>query len=270
MKATVIVDNIENGECRGEWGLSIFIEYKDKKILLDTGKSNLFAENAEKLGISLESVDFGVLSHAHYDHADGIREFCRMNGTAPFYLQKACGENCYRRKPVFRKYIGISEGTLEECKDRIRYVSGVCQVSDGVFLISHSTPGLERLGRREKMYVKMPKGWKYDSFQHEQSLVFRSERGLVIFNSCSHGGVMNTIHEVKAALGGEKIIAYVGGFHLYNKTEKEIRMLSSQIKETDVKTIYTGHCTGSEGYDILKEELPDVVHQLNVGLVMEF
>ena len=42
MKATVLVDNISCNELAGEWGLSIYIEYRDKKILLDTGTSELF------------------------------------------------------------------------------------------------------------------------------------------------------------------------------------------------------------------------------------
>ena len=49
MKATVIVDNISDNSINGEWGLSIYIEYEDKKILLDAGASSLFVENASKL-----------------------------------------------------------------------------------------------------------------------------------------------------------------------------------------------------------------------------
>ena len=41
MKATVLVDNISCNELAGEWGLSIYIEYGDKKILLDTGASEI-------------------------------------------------------------------------------------------------------------------------------------------------------------------------------------------------------------------------------------
>ena len=71
MKATVLLDNIGTEELAGDWGLSFYIEYAGKKILLDAGgESCLFAENARKLGLSLADVDCAVLSHAHYDHAD--------------------------------------------------------------------------------------------------------------------------------------------------------------------------------------------------------
>lgn len=75
MKIKVLMDNISSGELAGEWGLSILIEYEGRKILLDTGASGAFAENAEKMGIDLAEVDFAVLSHAHYDHSDGMEAF---------------------------------------------------------------------------------------------------------------------------------------------------------------------------------------------------
>ena len=47
MKATVLLDNIGTEELTGDWGLSFYIEYAGKKILLDAGgESCLFAENA--------------------------------------------------------------------------------------------------------------------------------------------------------------------------------------------------------------------------------
>ena len=75
MKATVLIDNIAESPLKDEWGLCVFIEHKGKKILLDTGASALFKENAKKLGVDLSTVDFAVLSHAHYDHADGMKDF---------------------------------------------------------------------------------------------------------------------------------------------------------------------------------------------------
>ena len=67
MKVTIVVDNIEHAGIPGEWGFCAYIEQNGKKLLLDTGASNLFAENAEKLNIDLKNIDFAVLSHAHYD-----------------------------------------------------------------------------------------------------------------------------------------------------------------------------------------------------------
>ena len=93
-KITVIVDNISNEEMQGEWGLSILVEYGQKKILLDTGKSELFAENLTKLGFDIADIDFGVLSHAHYDHANGIPRFFSDNKIARFYCRESVAANC--------------------------------------------------------------------------------------------------------------------------------------------------------------------------------
>ena len=79
MKATVLVDNIGTEELPGEWGLSFFIEYRGVKVLLDAGADGLFAENARRLGLALDEVDHAVLSHAHYDHADGMADFLAQN-----------------------------------------------------------------------------------------------------------------------------------------------------------------------------------------------
>ncbi len=89
MLATILIDNIACGELKGEWGLSIYIEYNGKNILLDTGASDLFAKNAQKLEKSIESVDYAVLSHAHYDHSDSMATFFNLNDHAPFSYGKA-------------------------------------------------------------------------------------------------------------------------------------------------------------------------------------
>ena len=84
MRATVVVDNKPTGGLTGEWGLCIYIEYEGKNILLDAGASDLFVKNAERLGLRLEDVDAAVLSHAHYDHANGMEAFFRRNDQAKF------------------------------------------------------------------------------------------------------------------------------------------------------------------------------------------
>ena len=50
MLVKVLIDNISNNDLLCEWGLSVYIEYKDKKILLDGGTTGAFAKNAKMLG----------------------------------------------------------------------------------------------------------------------------------------------------------------------------------------------------------------------------
>lgn len=270
MRATVVIDNIKSGGMAGEWGLCVFIEYRGKRILLDTGSSSLFVENADKLNIPLNEIDFAVLSHAHYDHANGMERFFQINDKAKFYLQSGCGENCYHRKWLFRRYIGMSRGVMAKYPDRIVYASGHFSVCNGVSLIPHTSSGLDAIGKRENMYLRKNGRWYPDDFSHEQSLVFETAQGLVIFNSCSHGGAANIIREVTADFPGRKVLALTGGLHLYNKTEEEVRELAGTLKDTGVGLVCTGHCTGQKAYGILKDELGDVVRQFYTGFIMDF
>ena len=268
MRAKVIVDNISAHEIPGEWGLCIYVEYKETKLLLDVGSSDLFAYNAEKLGVSLKEVEYAVLSHAHYDHAGGMQKFFQMNDTAQFYLREPA--KCYFKKFIFHKYIGIPKKVTEKYADRIVYVSGDYKLCEGVYLIPHHTKELGELGKREMMYQRTKSGWKPDNYSHEQSLVFDTRDGLIIFNSCSHGGVPQILKEVSEAFLDKKVYGLIGGFHLYNKPEGEIRELGKQIRETGIQYVCTGHCTKNRAYRILKEELGDILSQLQVGLEMEF
>ena len=269
MRATILVDNIASGKLRGEWGLSIYIEYDGHNILLDTGASDLFLKNAADLNKDIAAVDCAVLSHAHYDHGDGMRAFFTRNTAAPFYLREGCGENCYGKKWIFHKYIGLPKGILAEYKNRIIYAQGDFFLRPGVALVPHKTAGLDEIGKRNHMYLRVKGGWRPDDFSHEQSLVFDTADGLVIFNSCSHGGAATIIDEVRRTFPGHPVRALIGGFHIFGLPETEVRQLARAIKDTGVREIYTGHCTGDKAYRVLKEELGGMAHQLSVGLIIE-
>ena len=70
MFARVLIDNLSRDGLISEWGLSLWIEYEGRKLLLDTGTTGRFVENARGMGVPLEQAEAGVLSHAHYDHFD--------------------------------------------------------------------------------------------------------------------------------------------------------------------------------------------------------
>ena len=274
MLAKVLIDNITKNDLISEWGLSFYIEYEGHQILLDTGASDNFAKNAMKLGIKLEDLEYAVLSHAHYDHADGMPAFFEKNKTADFYLRRGAAENCYGKKKwrflKYFKYNGIQKGTLKKYEDRIKYVEGDYRLLDGVYLIPHKTLGLEEIAKKVDLYVKDHGKMFPDDFAHEQSLVFDTPNGLVIFNSCSHGGADNIINEVAATFPAKEICAYVGGLHLYKSPENDVRALAMRIKETGIQKVVTGHCTGDAAFSILKEELGDVIEQMYTGMEIKF
>jgi len=82
--------------------------------------------------------------------------------------------------------------------------------------------------------------------------------------------------------GDVKILADVGaselfaenleklGFHLFNKSNREVRKISKEIKKTGIEFVCTGHCTIDRAYQVMRSEMGDMVEQLRVGLVMNF
>ena len=269
MKITVLSDNIGSGALMGEWGLSFHIEFCGKKYLLDTGGSSLFLANAKELGIDISEVDCAVLSHAHYDHSLGMEAFFKANSSADFFVSPDAGENCYGRRGILHKYIGLPKGVLIAHKDRIRRPSGVAEIDKDVFVVPHSTEGLSTVGRRSRLYVR--RGWRFvpDDFTHEQSLVFRTDSGLVIFNSCSHSGADVVMEEVCRAFPGENVKAYLGGLHLFRLNDEEVMDIAGKIRDAGLSRVITGHCTGDRAYAVLKSLLGDRIDRFHCGMVIE-
>ncbi len=285
MKAVILIDNISENEMRSEWGLAIHIDYNGQTILLDAGTTGAFVENAEAMGIDLAGVKYGVLSHAHYDHADGFAAFFERNTQAKVYLRSCCQENCYDVKdkegkklisaesggpeetPV--KYIGIKKGYLRKFEGRFVYVDKDYELLPGAVLVPHKTEGLEKIGEKAGMYVYRDGAWRPDCYDHEQSLVLETGKGLVIFNSCCHGGADHIITEVGNTFPGKRIYALIGGFHLFKSSDEDILKLAERIRETGIERIYTGHCTGEHAMELLKQELGDRAVQIHTGMEID-
>ncbi len=269
MKIKVLIDNISQSEMLCEWGLAIYIEYNGKKILLDTGTTGDFVKNADLLGIDVADIDFGVLSHAHYDHSDGMPSFFERNKKAVFYLRGGADENCYKSTDDGYEYIGIKKGILTAYADRICYAKDDFKLDEGIYLIPHKTEGLDKIGKEACMYVKSGENYEVEEFSHEQSLVFETEKGLVIFNSCSHGGADNIIREIEATFEGKRIYVIIGGFHLFRTDDDGVYKFAERLEDTGINKIYTGHCTGERAIEILKEKLGDRVQAFYSGFETE-
>lgn len=267
MKVTVLIDNVAGSGLAGEWGLSFYIEFKGKKYLLDAGASGKFAENARRLGIDLGAVDCAVLSHAHFDHSRGMKAFFEANSDAPFVVSPAAQENCYSGVRFFKAYIGLPKGVLAKYAQRISRPEGVAEIGEDVYIVPHSTAGLEAVAVRSHLYVR--RGFlrfEPDDFSHEQSLVFRTEDGLVVFNSCSHSGADVVVEEVRRAFPGEHVVAYLGGLHLFRLTDDEVQAVASRIEAAGIKLLYTGHCTGDRAFEILRSRFGKGVQKIHSGM----
>ena len=282
LTATVLVENTPVQDLRSEHGLSVHLGYeRDGKLtnlLLDFGQSDAFARNASDLGINLAEVDLAVLSHAHYDHADGMSAFFAANGHAPLYLSEACNENCWSTKAgtASPHYIGIKPGLLDQHAGRMARVpiDRVSNIAPGVHVVPHTTPGLADLGQRAGMLLRVDDEFAPDGFAHELSLVVELEPApddsprIAVFNSCSHAGLPVITREVLDAFPGATIVAYVGGLHLVHANLADVTLVADAMREAEIEQVYTGHCTGEQAICQLKQALPGTVHALYPGAVL--
>ena len=270
MKITVLVENTATEPLKSEHGLSMLIEFQGEKILLDAGTTDLFLENAEVMGVSLEGIKKCVLSHGHYDHSGGFGTYLEQNQKATLYMMKHADELYYSGKGELHE-IGIPKEVLEKHRNRFVFVESVTKLQENVYLVPHSTDGLEQIGARTMLFKKVGEQLLPDDFQHELSLVFDTEPGLVIFNSCSHGGAKNIISEVQKVFPGKKIYAFIGGLHMKGDSfnEDEIIEVAEYLKKAGVQYLYTGHCTGERALQILKKCGGDMVQELTTGKVID-
>ena len=278
LKITALIENKAPKGLKSEHGLCLLVGYGDKTYLLDTGASNTFASNASKLGIDLSNVDTAILSHAHYDHSSGYTSFFAANTKAKVFLRERSDELCYAKLGPFREYVGIPKGILQKYSDRFLFVSENKQLDEGVWLIGHSTPGLDERGRHAHLYRKTVSGLVPDDFMHEQSLVFETNGGLVILNSCCHGGADNIVSEVKRAFPGQEIAAIIGGFHLMGirgtsslgVKPQDVEVLGRSLLDLGVKHTHVCHCTGDPASKILMRVMGENVSYFRTGDTIEF
>ena len=251
-----IVTLMENTACRDylsfEHGLSLYLETETHKILFDAGQSAAFAENAEKLGVDLQDVDFAVLSHGHYDHGGGLGCFLEINETAPVYVSQYAFEPHYGANG----YIGLDFGL--QSSDRIRYVAEETVLAKGITLCQLKAVPMDTAGLLvEENSVKKP-----DDFRHEQYLLIEEKGKRILISGCSHKGILQIAEAFRPDI-------LIGGFHFMKITEEETLKNAAEKLLTYDTVYYTGHCTGQKQYDYLKAVMGDKLHYIAAGTVLE-
>lgn len=275
MGITVLVENTGPSEFKIEHGLSLYIEFNDKKYLLDAGPSDSFFKNAHALSIDLGRVDKAVLSHGHYDHGDGFMVFLNQYKDKVVYGAKNIFDDYYSGSGGSVHYIGLSS-KLKQMKNRFNTISKDTKIDEKIYLILDDVSNTKEIGVQKKLYKKVDDVLQPDNFDHELSLVFDTPKGLVICNSCSHAGLESIVDNIKKRLN-KPVYAYVGGLHMKSTknhietssfTEEQIQNLCIFI-EKNIQYVLTGHCTGNVSYDLLKKYLKDRIDFLTTGKTIE-
>lgn len=280
MRITTLIENTTRKESAllPEHGLSLHIAVHDRRILFDTGASDAFSQNADWLGIDLNSVDTAVLSHYHYDHSGGLSRFFERNRSAPVHLKPPPDGECYFRAfSLIKRNIGVDPDLLADHRDRFSYVEANTEILPNVHILAkiHKTHPLPKGNKH--IFIKREDEWLLDDFEHELICVIEEQGNLIAFTGCSHSGILNMIDTVLAAFPDRSIKAIVGGFHLtgipiFNTmagTKQETAELGRTLLNYPVEQYYTGHCTGEKAFLILKQVMGNRLDSLHTGLCFE-
>ncbi len=79
VKITIITDNcVKEKHLKAEWGFAALVEARGKTILFDTGADGaVLTGNMKEMGIKKRSIDSVFISHGHWDHIGGLRDFLK-------------------------------------------------------------------------------------------------------------------------------------------------------------------------------------------------
>ena len=257
MKLWVLAENTRSAEdFRCEHGLSLYMEVNGHRILFDAGQSDAFLYNAEALGIDLSAVDMAILSHGHYDHGGGLKQFLQANQKAPVYLsQHAFGQHCSKTGA----YIGLDPALTQN--ERLIFTEDRYVIDDTLTLLSCNEQPREASFNACGLSRRTEKGLIPDDFRHEQYLLIEEEGRRILISGCSHKGILNIMQWLKPDV-------LIGGFHFMRldpDTAKADLLSAAEELAAYPTTYYTGHCTGLPQYALLKSVLGDRLSYMSTG-----
>ncbi|NOH73390.1 MBL fold metallo-hydrolase [Vibrio pectenicida] len=276
MILTALIENTRldgRTDLKVERGLALYAETLGQRILFDAGDSRRFCDNAEQLGIKLQNVTSAVISHRHHDHFNGIAHFFSHNSIAPVYVKKCSKTEYLFRAFGFKSNVGFNSNIFTQWPDRFRFVDTLTEIYPGIYVITDICNKYSQPFGNKYLFTRTEKGYENDDFTHELLLVVKEHDGLIIFTGCAHSGLLNMLETAVQLYPSTKIKAVVGGFHmvglpLFNNiggSEEDIRLIGKTLCMYSVGKFYTGHCTGSKAFGILKSVLGDKIEYLPTG-----
>jgi len=277
MKLTVkaLIDNKPNPDnpgLKGAHGLSLLLDIAyDKesvKILFDTGPSpDVLKANSDKLDVDLRDVKMIVISHGHYDHADGLP--AALSDAKPIIVHPNAFTLKVRTKPCIR-FIG-----MRYSKEQLRDMGGIVlplregiEISRDIY-ISGEIKGDRRLDPN-LCVVNSNGSLSIDPMIDEQYLLARINNKNVMIVGCSHPGIDIMVMHCLSTFNIKRVDAVMGGLHTEWSNQDYVEKVASKLKELGVEYVYPGHCTGDKGVKAFKKVYGDRCEPLHVGFEASF
>ena len=107
------------------------------------------------------------------------------------------------------------------------------------------------------------------TFIKEQSLILNSKRGLIIITGCAHPGILNILKKTKEMFPNEELYLVLGGFHLFESSDKELKTIINEFKNLNVQKVAPCHCSGDKCRELLKKEYKENFIENGAGKIIE-
>ena len=275
LKITTLIENNGNNDkkLKYEHGLSLYIEYDNKKILFDTGQTGDFIENANYLNKSLHDLNYLILSHGHYDHSGGVKRLLdKLNkntniimGNEYFYPKYKIIENNTMKfnGNSFNEDLLINKGFI------INKISNDITYLNEKIIIFHNFNRFTNYEKRnEKFFIKMQDEFIHDDFKDEIVIGIITKKGLVVIAGCSHIGIINILKTIKTRIN-INIYAVIGGTHMIEADNDRIHKTIKDLKGLHIDYIAVSHCTGEKATEEIKKVFKDKFIINNTGNVIK-
>ena len=259
MKLSVLTENTASGNFLAEFGLSYFIEHENETVLFDTGSTDVFLRNAEKLGIDLDRADTVVLSHGHWDHGNGLRYMKNKRLVChPDAFMKR-----YRKNSIENIGLALNYDELDQRFDLTTSRAPYPLSKNMIFLgeIPRETP----FEAQETAFVDQY--GEADFVPDDSALAVIDDDELIVVSGCAHSGICNIVEHAKQVTGLKKVRGVIGGFHL-KENDRQTRETIRCFKDQKIRYLFPSHCTRLPALAAFYREFE--IEQVNTGMVFTF
>ena len=228
--------------------------------------------NARLKGINLSKIKTIIMSHGHYDHANGIKKLINQHKISILAHPLALEQHYKQTADNEFKSIGIDWISIPSLFSMVDWQlsEGPQYITDNVVLSGQIPRQMLFEESNEAFYRKKNGTFIKDTILDDQALFIRTPQGLIILTGCAHSGLINTIMYARDLMRDERVIAVIGGTHLINCDLSRLQATSDYLESLNVEKLYAAHCTGFEACCFLKERLQHRFERLEVGSHIEW